>query len=270
MVEDGQVNSTGQNHFTHEKLRPKVRGKVFFIPSCIHYALPLSEKQFAGPFPPGSYIESDRNLVFGIHWTNVGQRQTDLDLSLLSATKKIGWDGEYRNDNVLFSGDVTDAPAPQGATELFYLRDAVDPLLVLCNYYNHSSDCPVTATLIVSNDSPKRLDSNYLVDPNKIVAQVPLTISNKQNIVGLVQNSNEKVRYYVSNVSIGCAITSAENETSTHARNYLSAKFTSSSLNLIDILEGAGAKVVREQSDGEIIDLSPENLSQSRLINLLF
>jgi len=170
----------------------------------------------------------------------------------------------------MFSGDMTDAPPPDGASEMFCLREVSSPLLVLCNYYNYSSERPVEATLIVANDSPKSLSSNYLVDPNKIVAKVPLTISRKQTIVGLVDSSNQQSRYYVSDISIGCGITSTESDVSANARSYLSAKFRSSNLGLANILVGSGATVVNEHPNDEYIDLSPEKIAQSTLLNLLF
>ena len=47
----------------------------------------------------------------------------DLDLSMMNVGGKIGWDGMYRSSHgdVLFSGDVTDAPLPHGASEFFYI-----------------------------------------------------------------------------------------------------------------------------------------------------
>ena len=250
------------------KIKHNVDGRKIYIPDYVHYALPLSEKQFAGPFPTGSYIDVPRDMVFGIHWLNVGEQQTDLDLSLVSASKKMGWDAEIRDGSVMFSGDITDAPAPDGATELFYLRDTEEPQLVLCNYYNYSAEHPVEATLIVANDAPAKLGSNYLIDPNKIVARIPVTISRRQNIVGLVRTSDSN-RFYMSNISVGCGITSREDENSRHARNYLSAKFSSSTLDLAQIIEKAGGIVSGNSSEQADINLAPETLSQADLLELL-
>ena len=163
-----------------ESLRPQLEGKEVFIPSHVNYALPATEKQFAGPFPFGSYVTSKADTVFGIHWFNVGDQRIDLDLSLLSTEGKIGWDAKYRDETALFSGDQTDAPLPNGASEVFYVKNGIAPHLVMCNYYNFSTQHPVDAKIIVANDAPKKLTANYMVDVNHIVAKAEiLSLANK-------------------------------------------------------------------------------------------
>ena len=75
-----------------------------------------------------------------------------------------------KSREILFSGDVTDAPGPKGASELFYIgtSDTTSWLLSL-NYYNHrlGDECPFK--LFVAQSSPENIKKNYMVDPNKIV-----------------------------------------------------------------------------------------------------
>ena len=105
-----------------DDIRKNVNGKTFYIPANIHYALPATEKQFTGHLPTGSWVSVPEDLIVGIHWTNTKKRRIDLDLSIIGVSGKIGWDASYRSKerDILFSGDVTDAPAPRGASELFY------------------------------------------------------------------------------------------------------------------------------------------------------
>jgi hypothetical protein len=44
-------------------------------------------------------------------------------LSLQNADGKLGWDGSYRDgcNEIYFTGDLTDAPKPNGAAELFHI-----------------------------------------------------------------------------------------------------------------------------------------------------
>lgn len=251
-----------------EDLRPNVEGKAVFIPSYVDYAIPSSEKQFAGPFPFGSYVAAPRDIVFGVHWFNVGDRSIDLDLSLLSAGGKVGWDAVYRNEEALFSGDMTDAPRPKGATELFYVRDGVAPNLVMCNYYNYSSAVPVDAKVIVAHEAPIELTENYMVDPNQIVAKADISVTRTQTVLGLVLTVQGQTRFYFGNVSVGCGISAAEVPHAGHARDFLTDRFTNS-LSLSRLLESSGAKPVTTRPSQEgYIDLSPENLDKSTIVAL--
>lgn len=251
-----------------EDLRPNVEGKTVFIPDCVDYAIPSSEKQFAGPFPFGSYVATPRDMVFGVHWFNVGDRSIDLDLSLLSAEGKVGWDAAYRNQEALFSGDMTDAPPPTGATELFYVRDGVAPNLVMCNYYNYSSAVPVEAKVLVAQEAPSELTENYMVDANHIVAKAGVPVTRTQTVLGLVLTVQGQTRFYFGNVSVGCGISATNVPHAGHARDYLTDRFTNP-LSLTRLLESAGAKpVATRPSEGDYIDLSPENLEKSSIIAL--
>ena len=249
-------------------LRPQVEGKEVFIPPYVNYALPATEKQFAGPFPFGSYVTTPKDTVFGIHWFNVNDRSIDLDLSLLSATGKIGWDAKYRDQTALFSGDITDAPQPKGATELFYVSNGIAPHLVMCNYYNFASEYPVNAKVIVANEAPANLKANYMVDVNHIVAKADISVTRRQTILGLVLTVDGQTRFYFGNVSVGCGISAANDGHTAHARNYLTDRFATA-LDLWEILEVAGATIVNERpQQNAFIDLSPENLTKSSILSL--
>ena len=64
-------------------------------------------------------------LRFGIHWFNTGNDRVDIDLHGtlfnhdLTSSKSIGWNSRYKDDNniAVYSGDLVDAPHPNGATE---------------------------------------------------------------------------------------------------------------------------------------------------------
>lgn len=251
-----------------ESLRPQVEGKEILIPAYVNYALPATEKQFAGPFPFGTYVTTPKDTVFGIHWFNVNSRSIDLDLSLLSAAGKIGWDAKYRDEGALFSGDMTDAPLPMGAAEIFYVKNGIAPNLVMCNYYNFSSKYPVDAKILVANEAPKNLKQDYMVDVNHIVAKAEISVTRRQTVLGLVLTVDGHTRFYFGNVSVGCGISATSDGATGHARKYLTDRFASA-LPFWELLETAGAKVVNERPvNGEFIDLSPENLTKLSIISL--
>lgn len=251
-------------------LRLNVEGKSFYVPSYAHYTMPATEKQYTGNLPTGSYITVPEDLIVGIHWFNT-ERRIDLDLSAIGQSGKIGWDGSYRaaNKGVLFSGDMTDAPRPDGVTELLYLKNCEDePRILNVNYFNFQSDDPVECKLIAAHEKPDKEFQNYMVDTNKIVAQANIEISNKQTVLGLFAKVDGENRVYFSKTSIGNSITSREGAVSSNARNYLVA-YASSMLDLKELLQMAGATVTDENVDEQAIDLSPSALSKSTIIELI-
>ncbi|MEM7029153.1 MAG: hypothetical protein AAF629_06285 [Chloroflexota bacterium] len=247
-----------------------VTGKMIYIPASINYALPATEKQFTGHLPTGTSVVVPEDMIVGIHWINT-DKPVDLDLSVVNLTGKIGWDAAYRSEerDILFSGDITDAPAPMGASELFYLKTQVQPSVMMVNYFNFEKDDEVDAKLLVAHEKPASFAEGYMVDINNIVASANINISKKQNVLGLIANVGGQNRFYFANVSIGNSISAADNEQTTHSRNYL----VDSLVNTIDfktILQSAGATVVDNQPEnGDYLDLSPSALGKTSIIDLV-
>lgn len=247
-------------------LKPKLEGKTVFIPRHMHYALPATEKQFTGNFPTGTSIATPEDLIVGVHWFNTDKR-IDLDLAVIGASGKIGWDSNYRSAerDVLFSGDMTDAPFPQGATELFYLKKSADePKILTLNFFNHDKGDEVDAKIIVASEKPENFGRNYMVDPNSILASANIKVMQKQSILGLITQG----RVYFSHMSLGTSISSHNDEHSTHARNFLVASLLES-IDLKEILFSAGAIVNDRKEGDEDFDLSPESINKQTFLNLL-
>lgn len=249
-----------------------VKGQVFYIPEFVNYALPATEKQFTGNFPTGTYITVPEDMIVGIHWFNVNRQRIDLDLATISASGKTGWDSYYTSDDyrILFSGDVTSAPKPKGASELFYIKKGItEDSIMTVNYYNFCKDIPVETTILVAHAKPKDFKSNYMVDPNKILASTKINIDRQQNILGLIKTVDSENRFYFANANIGKSITSGRGTLVNQAREYF-VNMTYSSLDLRNVLETAKAKVVTEKpEEGDFIDLSPEAIDKTTIINLL-
>ncbi|MEM7184242.1 MAG: hypothetical protein AAF518_25305 [Spirochaetota bacterium] len=254
-----------------EEIRTNVEGKTFYIPDNIHYTLPATEKQFTGNLPSGSFVSVPDNLITGIHWKNTKKQRIDLDLSVIGESGKIGWDAEYRSGNkkVLFSGDITDAPLPNGATELFYFKKWIsESRILLVNFFNFSPNTEVDCKLIVAHEKAKNFTSNYMVGINNMVAEANMKISKKQTILGLVTNRDGQNRVYFSNVSIGNSITSSNKEYSQHTRKFLVAA-TENTIGFKKLLERAGAIVTDTIPEQEHINLSPQALTKETFLNLL-
>ena len=259
-----------------EEVKKNVKGKKIYIPDYMNYTLPATEKQFTGMFPSGTYVRVPQDIVFGIHWENIKDTPIDLDLSLISPTTgKLGWDGGYRtgDGNVLYSGDLTTAPKPNGATELFYVQKQVkNSFILFCNYYNYREDTKVPFKIVVAREKIKDFGQNYMMNPNNLVTVVQSKMSTKQKILGILITTTGESRFYFAETSIGKTITSSNKEYNEQARRYL-INFYENSIELKDVLKQAGAEIygtidILSKSDCDI-DLSPENLEKDTILNLL-
>ncbi|MEK6881950.1 MAG: hypothetical protein AABY22_20195, partial [Nanoarchaeota archaeon] len=250
-------------------IKVNVKGKKIYIPEYINYTLPATEKQFTGNFPNGTFVIVPNDIIVGVNWNNVGSNRIDLDLSLISAGKKFGWDGMYRGNDreILFSGDITDAS--KGATELFYVqRQKPGALIMFVNYYNHEEDVEVPFKIIVASEKPNRFGPNYLINPNNVVTIASSKINRKQRILGLLVTEPEECKFYFTETDMGNSITSyGSDDKSEKSKEYL-VNFYTNSITLNDLLVKAGAEIVTDKKDADI-DLSPEALEKDTILNLL-
>jgi len=109
--------------------------RVVIDPAVLGAALPLSGKPLPaglGVFPRGSVTRIDGDLLrFFIYWRQK-QRRTDYDLSALFLDEQYGhpryisWTN-LREAEAEHSGDITAAPAPDGASEFINIRLAELP-----------------------------------------------------------------------------------------------------------------------------------------------
>ena len=252
-------------------LTKQVKGKKIYIPSYITYSLPSSEKMFTGEIPSGSYITIDKNIVFGVHWNDIKDTRIDLDLSMSSVEGKIGWDRSYRSENsgILFSGDMTAAPLPNGATELFYVqKQGKITNLVNLNYFNYDDGTEVPYQIVIGKETIHNLHSNYMINPNNILCMVNSKINQKQKILGLLISTTQENRFYFCETYMGNTITTYnEKEYVKQSREYL-FNYYQNTINLNELLIKAGAKLV-DNVDKCDIDLSPSALSKDTIINLM-
>ncbi|HEY0753785.1 MAG TPA: hypothetical protein VGD98_07480 [Ktedonobacteraceae bacterium] len=254
-----------------DDIAKNVAGKKIFIPAGIKYGLPATEKQFTGNLPSGTYVELAEDMVAGIHWENVSGNRIDLDLSLMSPEiGKVGWDGAYRSGNksILFSGDMTDAPQPQGASELFYIgKQARGAFIMFVNYFNFDQNIEVPYKIIVAQQKPVNPTTHYTVDPNKIVALSSTTIQVRQKNLGIIIADETGCKFYFAEADLGSSRSARGGGYVEQARKYL-LKFYTASIVLNDVLAAAGAELVADVTEAEI-DLSPESINKTSILDLL-
>jgi hypothetical protein len=172
---------------------------------------------------------------------------------------------------MLFSGDVTNAPEPDGATELMYFRKGIQNAGLLCvNYFNYSESVPVPCRLLVAQEEAHDFSyhRNYMVDPNNIKASAEVNIKKKQNVIGLVASVLGDNRVYFTDFGMGHSVTSRSGERTTKTRNFLYTKLIHS-ISLTEILQASGAEVIHKRpEEGDYLDLSPEALDKTTILDL--
>ena len=254
--------------YTHliDRLKEKVENKTIYIPENIVYAAPTSEKRFNGNFPDGSYFTLPRydNMVYGVHWGNIkngikeygfygedeeteyGEERVDLDLKQMNKSEVFGWDALYRNNsgNILFSGDMTDAKLPNGATEIFYVGQNYGHgafLITLNMFTSNSQDVPFEF-MIAKSDMINNTRKNYVVNPNDIIEKINMTIkkSERERVVGFI-TIDDNIRFYFNDFSGGVSRrTSSQDDFTLGAFDYLQS-YNKIQLKLNDLLKDAGA-----------------------------
>lgn len=251
-------------------IRPNIEGKKIFIPRGLKYGLPATEKQFTGNLPTGTYVEVVEDMVCGVHWEDEGSGFIDLDLSISNAEGKIGWDGVYRDteQGIYFSGDVTSAPKPNGASELFHVGGRARGVWIMhINYYNFSEDVPVPFKIMVGSETKENITKNHTIDPNKILALSTTEIDVKQKNLGIIVADENSTKFYFAESNLGKSITAGNTPYSEQARKYLLNYYTDSII-LNDVLVAAGAELVEDVANADI-NLSPEAVDKTTILELL-
>jgi len=109
---------------------------------------------------------------------------------------------------VYFSGDLTDAPKPKGASELFHIgRGARRTWLMMVIYFNYTKEVPVPFKIGVGSESAAKIAANHTIDPNRLLAFSNTVIDVKQKNLGIIVASEEGTRFYFAGSNPGNSIT---------------------------------------------------------------
>lgn len=254
------------------KLKNNVYGKKVYLDEDLDLKLPQSEKQFIGNIPFGSSLTIDKeNLLFAIQWFNVENNRVDLDLKLISNNYEIGWNANYKEtDKLIFSGDVTDAPYPNGATECIYVDKTIGETIfsLKINNYTNSID-NIEYDIIISKGDKKLLKHNYIINPNDIIVKIPKNKIEKgksEHSIGTIVVDDKNVKLVFTDLCTANRMVSSNNELEDILREFI-VKDSQCKCSLKDYLEKAGAMIINNSELADI-NLSINNLTQDSLINL--
>lgn len=290
---DASITSFKNNYYAYwygylvislrEQLNGKFNGKTFFIPENVHYTAPITEKQFVGNIPMGSFfaIPSKDVCNIAIYWENHENGRTDLDLHMESLTASYGWNSSYRGEGVIYSGDMTDATF--GAVEAYRFDSSKSEEFVLSvnNYTgNHTPNAKFKLFITDTNRGNVgvigRARTPMVNVSEALFAPINLQFGEENSmILGMIYNGG----FYFYNGKVGKSIVPKHDLYKQFIRG-IQLKLSNMFL-MKDYLELGGAKIISENSlkgltkeevsaiMSTVIDLSPENLTASTLIDLI-
>ncbi|MDR2869360.1 MAG: hypothetical protein LBV04_02820 [Deferribacteraceae bacterium] len=246
----------------------KTAGTKFYIPDEVIYAFPTSEKMFFGSIPYGSSVYLGDKAILGVHWEDNERQRIDLDLHGVNASACFGWDSSYRDGDIFYSGDMTAAPLPNGATEAYWFGEGfTGGMLMTLNFYNYGWQGNRTQPfkLIVDTSSVDIKDRSHILSQCSIATSVQAEITTPQEIIGLMTSDSSGKQYYFLHFLLGRGISTNISEKSTNAFQFL-YQSTKTQLTLNRVLQAAGALTDKANCD---IDLSLESIDKTTLLEFL-
>ena len=260
-------------------VRPNVEGKKIYLPENLTYAAPISEKKFIGEIPYGSaYTFGSQSVIVGVHWFNLENERVDLDLHLNSDKRDIGWQNDFgtknfidtKNETVIFSGDMTDAPKDKGgATEAYFVGESVkdEMMMVNLNCYTQNRQA-VPFKLILGDVKDGKIDKKYLIDSHEISFCLPNQIEGGEMFLGFLRGDDDgNKKFYFTSAATGKRIVARSDENSLRMTSALQTSLESC-LKLKDILKDAGAIFEKADDEDWDINLDPQVVTKDTFLNL--
>jgi hypothetical protein len=265
-----ESNKSFNNPVVHEnydfiisymKDRLNLKGKKFFIPHDVKYGLPTSEKMFVGNIPTGTKFYGEK-LAVGIYWEN-SWGANDLDLSGLNIDGKVGWNSSYnQRGGLMFSGDIVDAP--NGAVEYLYANKGLSaPTLVLNNVFRGNSVSGFKVIIGKGSD----IDKKYMMDSNKLLAEMKTETVGKQTALGIMIPEVEQQSFILLNFGSGSSSVSLNANTSKLLTKGLYQQWKNP-LSLNELLVELGVTLTDYKEEEGITDLSLDTLEKDTLIKI--
>ena len=271
-----EANRNALREIIKEEIKKRyacLAGRTFIVPEYIDYTVPWTEKQFVNVYPFGTRIKTPEGTAFtaGIHWFNQPDHRVDLDLHLNSVSEHFGWNG-YVGDGleVIFSGDMTDAPEPKGAAEAYYVNGEYDTMILSIHRYSGHGD--LGYKFYITNDNKEDvMDKEYTFYPEKAVFP-PLPLSMGDGF-GMTLGMFDKSSFYLYGGSV-----STRRVPKGNYADYINGLVHQSKCKMMfsELFEITGGAVVSDESkipEGtpaeSVTDLRPEVLTARTLLNIV-
>lgn len=174
------------------------------LPEGIELAMPMSEKNFIGNIPLGSYINcAKKNTMIGIYWRNEwGAKDLDLHVKTIEG-ESIGWNSSYRrNSEVFFSGDMTSAD-PEATEVMWFKKEPVTSIVSVSEFRGDSKYC---FDVFVAQENATDFTRSYMVDPRHIIHKARMEFEGKRGVtLGFFKDG--KFIFHSCNVGNNCVPT---------------------------------------------------------------
>ena len=238
-----------------------IKSKRFYIPDGIMYAVPTSEKNFVDNIPMFTRYRMDKNSIIGIYWTNTDTSRVDLDLHYNSKDIHVGWNTYNSNEKIVFTGDITNAPKPEGATEAFYIRENLKDDFAVIEISNFAGK-PDTFELFIAGDPNKEIfDREKIINSKELAFKFTgLTITDQTQCLGIIDSQEDYRDFIFTNVSSGFNRTPVRGE---HKNIMLNAMRSAAKnrLFLNDLIVKLGGEITLDKEKADY-DLSINSLTK--------
>lgn len=238
------------------------KATTVYLPKGVEYKLPTSEKMFIGNFPIGTSFDfSGQNAIIGIHRKKENAAGF-FDFSLNNNGQKIGWDAKFKDDSIMFSGDICHNDKSNPAVELFYAENGFNEnYIAKINNYDKLVD-EIPYSLFLAIEKIDKLKKNYMVDPNNIVFNIDLVAKSTEVSVGVLA----KNKFILAEFRTGNKVVAGKSITNLYADYAINNLNTY--LDLEEILKKSKFIFVNNPKDAEL-DLSIDCINKDTFINLL-
>lgn len=261
------------------KTNANFKDKVVFAP--IDYKVPTSTKTFAANATPElTRIHVPGNVKIGVAWS----KEADIDLHARTIEgNSLGWNSGYRDGGVYYSGDMMRLNSHGFAAEYMLFNGYDGTAILSANPFDLWGNSELTLDIVISKDTEaKGIKSDVMTTFDDIVFHDKLSISYGKSLAfAVVTKVEDGYDIILSSASEFGNHVYVPNMNTQDMRLQILKRKADTSIGIHDfaILNGAVVTTDKAEFDAyvkenevdedNIIDLSPETMTQDKLIELL-
>lgn len=261
------------------KTNANFKDKVVFAP--IDYKVPTSTKTFVtNATPELTRIHVPGNVKIGVAWS----KEADIDLHARTIEgDSLGWNSSYRDGGVYYSGDLTALNSHGFAAEYMLFEDYKGTAILNAHPFNLRGNSELALDIVISKDTNRSgIKSNVMTTFDDIVFHDKLTVEPRKALsFAVVTKVEDGYDIILSSASEFGNHVHVPNMNTQDMRLQILKRKADTSIGIHDfaILNGAVVTTDKAEFDAyvkenevdeaNIIDLSPETMTQDKLIELL-
>lgn len=261
------------------KTNANFKDKVVFAP--IDYKVPTSTKTFVtNATPELTRIHVPGNVKIGVAWS----KDADIDLHARTIEgNSLGWNSGYRDGGVYYSGDLTALNSHGFAAEYMLFEDYNCTAILNVHPFNLRGNSELTLDIVISKDTDRSgIKSDVMTTFDDIVFHDKLTVEpHKALSFAVVTKVEDGYDIILSSASEFGNRVHVPNMNTQDMRLQILKRKADTSIGIHDftILNGAVVTTNKAEFDAyvkenevdedNIIDLSPETMTQDKFIELL-